>query len=315
MAPRDRTQPLRTSELSGYVRERAPAFGLDPNAVLAVALQEGAGGGIGDGGTSFGPWQLHYGGALPSKVYRGRYSAQTNAWAWSPAGIDYALSRMRAAGAGDLQGRPAVEAIVRNFERPANPDAEVARALAAYGGPASGSRGPRPTASGGSDHGDFLHSLATIGHYVNPINGITAAWEAAFGSVGGAIGGVTDFVKAAAWLVSPRNWLRAVETFFGFLLMLLGLYFLGSAGDGGAVDARRVPGVGGAASAVKGAADLAVTKGKARRNPTTPQRHGPVGRRIAKRRLAKTETAKQRRRREREEAFRGQHPDFDQVPF
>lgn len=111
---------------------RAP---LDANAVLAVARQEGLGGGIGDQGTSFGPWQLHVGGAFPSGVV-GR--GQEQAWAWSPAGIDYALRHI-ASVAGGQRGAQAVQSIVTRFERPADPASEVSRALgqpynAAWGG-------------------------------------------------------------------------------------------------------------------------------------------------------------------------------------
>lgn len=104
---------------------------LDPKAVLAVASQEGLGGGIGDGGTSFGPFQLHYGGAYPSSAPQGADASQ--AWATSPTGIDYALGRI-ASVAGGLKGAPAVSNIVSRFERPANPQREIQGATAAYGG-------------------------------------------------------------------------------------------------------------------------------------------------------------------------------------
>lgn len=109
------------------IRSLAIKRGLDPAAVLAVAKQEGLGGGIGDQGTSFGPWQLHVGGAFPSGVTGNRQN-----WAWSPAGLNYALSRISSVAKG-LHGSQAVNAIVRRFERPAAPDREVAGALAAYG--------------------------------------------------------------------------------------------------------------------------------------------------------------------------------------
>lgn len=107
---------------------------LDPQAVLAVASREGLGGGIGDQGTSFGPFQLHQGGALPSGIQ------DPQAWAWSPAGIDYALSRIQGV-AGGLHGGPAVANIVSRFERPADPQAEITGALRAYGLPSPASSG------------------------------------------------------------------------------------------------------------------------------------------------------------------------------
>ena len=105
--------------------------GIDPQAELAVAAQEGLGGGIGDAGTSFGPNQLHIGGAYPSWAPQAPQAAQS--WAWSPQGIDYALRGIQAV-AGGMHGPAAVQALVSRFERPLNPAAEIARALAAYGG-------------------------------------------------------------------------------------------------------------------------------------------------------------------------------------
>jgi len=113
----------------------ARARGLDPQAVLAVARVEGLGGGIGDHGTSFGPFQLHIGGALPRGI------ANPHQWARSQAGIDYALDRIASVARGK-RGRAAVNAIVRRFERPARPDAEVARALGLYGGALPAAAGP-----------------------------------------------------------------------------------------------------------------------------------------------------------------------------
>jgi cell wall-associated NlpC family hydrolase len=118
-------------DLAALIRQGAARRGVDPRAVLAVAGQEGLGGGIGDAGTSFGPFQLHYGGAYPSFAPQGASASQ--AWATSPAGVNYALDRIASVAKG-LTGRAAVEAIVRRFERPANPSGEAARAWAAYGG-------------------------------------------------------------------------------------------------------------------------------------------------------------------------------------
>ena len=113
-----------------FISQRATAFGLDPKAVISVGKQEGLGGGIGDNGTSFGPFQLHYGGAYPSSAPRG--AAASQAWAWSPAGINYALGQMAHSARG-LTGAKAIKAIVTGFERPADPNKEIAGALKAYG--------------------------------------------------------------------------------------------------------------------------------------------------------------------------------------
>lgn len=111
--------------------------GLDRQAVLAVASTEGGlsdrEGDIGDlaGGGSYGPFQLYAKGALPAQ-YRGN-SALADKWAWSREGINYALRKMLEAGAGGLKGQNAINTIVRKFERPADPDSQVAKALARYG--------------------------------------------------------------------------------------------------------------------------------------------------------------------------------------
>lgn len=114
---------------ASYIMKRAPYYGVDPRAALAVARSEGLSGAVGDNGTSFGPFQLHVGGALPSG--RGR------TWAESNAGIDYALSRIGSVSKG-LKGNAAINAIVRHFERPADPDSEVQRAIGYYGGKLTG---------------------------------------------------------------------------------------------------------------------------------------------------------------------------------
>ena len=102
-------------------------MGVDPKAALAVASVEGGfGGAIGDNGTSFGPFQLHIGGALPRGV------SNPQVWANSPSGIRYALAQIAKVSRG-LQGRAAIDAIVRKFERPADPDSEVIKALSRYG--------------------------------------------------------------------------------------------------------------------------------------------------------------------------------------
>lgn len=111
---------------AGYIRRRARYYGLDPRAVLGVGRVEGGlrRNAVGDQGTSFGPFQLHVGGALP----RGKGAA----WAGSNAGIDYALQRMASVAKG-LKGQAAVDAIVRRFERPADPNSEIRKAMSFYG--------------------------------------------------------------------------------------------------------------------------------------------------------------------------------------
>src|SRR6266705_2635464 len=100
--------------LRRYIAQKSKALGLDPIAVLAVANAEGGfNGAIGDGGTSFGPFQLHMGGALPSWVTaKGAGFAQR--WANSQAGVDYALTQIAHVAKG-LKGQKAVNAIVLRF--------------------------------------------------------------------------------------------------------------------------------------------------------------------------------------------------------
>ena len=116
----------------------AIAHGVDPLAALAVAHGEGGFSNptpVGDHGTSFGPFQLHIGGALPSAYWND--PAAANRWANSPQGIDYAVGRMAEVARGK-KGRAAIDAIVRNFERPADPDPEVARDAQWYNAAAAG---------------------------------------------------------------------------------------------------------------------------------------------------------------------------------
>lgn len=104
--------------------------GVDPMAALAVAMGEGGVkfGAVGDNNTSFGPFQLHVGGALPQ--------GKDAAWANSIDGIRYAIRTMAGAGAKGLKGLDAINAIVRQFERPAAPDASVQNAWKRYQDPA-----------------------------------------------------------------------------------------------------------------------------------------------------------------------------------
>lgn len=184
--------PGDTAALAQYVQKQAPHYNLDPQAVLAVADQEGASGAIGDNGTSFGPWQLHQGGAFPSWAPQSPQAA--NAWAWSPAGVDYALSSMSKV-AGGLRGPATVTAIVTRFERPANPGGEITAALADYGhAPSTRSKGAAGAATGGSGGGG-----------------------------GGGGGGIFGGIESAISFVFS---IRFVEIVGGGLLVLLGLMLL-----------------------------------------------------------------------------------------
>lgn len=131
-------------------------YRLDPRALRAVALGEGGlvnrQGDIGDvaGGGSYGPFQLYAQGALPAGL-RGNPQA-ADQWAWSPQGINYALRKMVEAGAGGLAGAEAVRTIISKFERPADPQGSIQRALARLGQggalPSGGIPQSRPISAG-----------------------------------------------------------------------------------------------------------------------------------------------------------------------
>lgn len=139
------------------ITQLARKYGVDPRAALAIASVEGGfHGSVGDSGTSFGPFQLHEGGALP----RGRNSQ----WANSYAGINYAMQHIASVARG-LHGRRAVAAISSRFERPANVPAEIAKAMSRYGGVSGGggipvaSSGAYGASSGGNAHAQIINSL------------------------------------------------------------------------------------------------------------------------------------------------------------
>lgn len=208
-------KPGDAASLARYVVKRAPQYQLDPNAVIVVAIQEGISGKVGDNGTSFGPWQLHQGGAYPANAPQQADAA--NAWAWSPAGVDYALSRMSSV-AGGLKGRQAVRAIVYRFERPKNPAAEYSAAVQAL---PSNDGGPQ---SNGVDILGIIDKVASTAPVIGPAIG-------AAGGVAGAAGGVLHSGEALATflgnLTNPRFILRGLEILGGGLFVLFGLYLLG----------------------------------------------------------------------------------------
>jgi hypothetical protein len=117
---------LSGDQLKAYIVAKAKQEGLDPRAVLAIASVEGGfAGAVGDKGTSFGPFQLHVGGALPVPGWRGA------AFANSPEGIDYAIRQIGGVARG-LKGMEAIAAIASKFERPADVQAEITKATLRY---------------------------------------------------------------------------------------------------------------------------------------------------------------------------------------
>ena len=134
------------AQVENLIEQFAAANALDPAAVKAVAMGEGGlkWGAAGDRGifrrgrfiptskgppTSFGPFQMHLGGALPLSMS----GAEAAAFANSPAGIQAALQSMARGGAAGLTGEAAIQAIITNFEWPANIPKSIAAALGRYG--------------------------------------------------------------------------------------------------------------------------------------------------------------------------------------
>lgn len=216
--------PLSGQQAVQYITAGATQRHLDPYAVLAVAQQEGIGGGIGDNGSSFGPWQLHVGGAFPSTVNgtstAGWSAEQKQAWAWSPDGIDYALSRIQGVAQG-LQGSAAVSNIVSLFERPANPSTEIQGALSSYQKLAGG--GVSGVTAGG----------APSAVYYTGSGGISATQPASLlspASLTSVLGSGLSFLS------TPFTWIGKVfETIYGFLTgsLLQYLFRLGLIVGGG----------------------------------------------------------------------------------
>jgi murein DD-endopeptidase MepM/ murein hydrolase activator NlpD len=148
------------SDVNSILKQVAGKYNLDWRALASVANAESGlnPSNVGDNGTSFGLFQLHQGGALgnmPTSRARRYLDARTNA--------EFAARQMSGMGLGGLRGRSAVDAMVRRFERPANPGAEVTRAMGFYGGlggggattPASSSapKAPKAVAFGGATLG------------------------------------------------------------------------------------------------------------------------------------------------------------------
>lgn len=125
---------------------------LDPNAVRAVASQEGLSGGIGDGGHAYGDFQMNNAGGVITGSHPGTYDQGIEQWANSPEGLNFALSKINAVAAG-LKGQSAIDNIVTRFERPANPQREIQGASAAYGGLPPMPAGPPPAATAGAGAG------------------------------------------------------------------------------------------------------------------------------------------------------------------
>ncbi len=99
-------------EVADYIRHAAAAQGIDPETAVRVAQSEGLGTYTGDYGTSFGPFQLHYGGSgirgMNSGGLGDRFTKETGRDARDPKTwkeqVDYALKVAKQEGWGAWHG-------------------------------------------------------------------------------------------------------------------------------------------------------------------------------------------------------------------
>lgn len=248
-------------DLQKFIAGEAVSLGLDPAAVLAVAQKEGGfgppPGNIGDGGTSFGPFQLHQGGALPAGV------ADPATWANTQPGLDYALKQIANVASGK-KGTDAISAIVSGFEHPADPAAEIQRASSLYplfqqeplvqaalagaggesavtgtggsttptgvGGPTSGSGSGSSSGGGGSVCVCHLHVPGT-GICIDPLYASCLAGQAIANTgpvktVSGAVSSATDAISSVGDALRFIFSYRFLEVLGGGLLVLIGVILL-----------------------------------------------------------------------------------------
>jgi hypothetical protein len=92
-----------TNEVEDYIRRAATARGMDPNVAVAVAKSEGLYNYVGDQGTSFGPFQLHYGGGQGDIFTKktGLNARDPSTW---KAQVDFSLDQAKAGGWGPWHG-------------------------------------------------------------------------------------------------------------------------------------------------------------------------------------------------------------------
>lgn len=125
--------PLEGQVFIQAMRDAAAAHDLDELAVAVNGQYEGFSGAIGDGGEAYGPWQdwmTHFKGR--PWYGAGKNNQRVNFWAWSEAGIEYAMRSMVAAGAGGMRGPDACYRITYYYERPTNRAAQAVIRRDAY---------------------------------------------------------------------------------------------------------------------------------------------------------------------------------------
>ncbi len=214
--------------------------GLDPLAVLSVAQHEGLSGAVGDNGTSFGPFQLHVGGKFPTTI--GGQSTQPwtpaakNAWAWSTAGLSYALDGI-AKVVGPLQGYAAIQKQVTYFENPAARlrAGEISAAAQTYTSLSTASQG---RSGSGSWLGQALGAAeSAAGGAAGAVAGAaTDTWNTILGVPGDIAGLLASPLQAiVAPLVAVEKFFKNIDTYLlrggllvgAALLLILGLAALG----------------------------------------------------------------------------------------
>ncbi len=99
------------SDIEGKITSAASKYGIDPKVALAVYRSEGASGYTGDGGSSFGPFQLHMGGLSKKSPHSGlgdSFKAETGLDPRDPktvdSQIDYAMRHASQNGWGAWSG-------------------------------------------------------------------------------------------------------------------------------------------------------------------------------------------------------------------
>ncbi len=219
--------------IAQYIAARAQALGIDPNVALRVAAHEGlnafnpnAPDRGGDGGSSFGPFQLHYGGINPKMANPGlgdEFTAATGLSAQDPSTwrqqVDFALQKAaqggwspwmgaKAAGVGPWQG----------IGHPGSPTA-VASALPAgasmqpgmmFAGPgAVASPDPLSLAYSGAAPGAGGPAQAAIAASAGPGAGLPAP------ALGGALGPMTGIARGNPVLLGQPQMAQGGLPFFG----------------------------------------------------------------------------------------------------
>lgn len=181
------TTPLNGLDAVDELFRQAGLHNIDPLAAAANALAEGAGGGIGDDGTAYGPWQAHLtDGRLDAFAHMPRNAEQVQRWAWSTDGFAYVFRSMVAGGAAGKTRHDAVHAIVYGFEKPLDEAGaytdRVKRydELASYSGDVRALLAPKFKGVGGTISGTGLPGSPAPTVSPSPVPrpaGVSSAWD------------------------------------------------------------------------------------------------------------------------------------------